>query len=138
MVEYITGSNGSGKTKVLIEAAEETAKNSKGNVIYLDSSDKLFLTLDADIRLINAENYFINGAISFCGFLVGLCAGDYDLTDVFVDSTLDIISKASNGKTNIDDLMEIVTEVSNATGVNFHFAVGDSMERELAYQSVSE
>ncbi len=67
-----------------------------------------------------------------CGFLVGLCASDYDLTDVFVDSTVDIIN---NDKTNMDDFFEVLTIISEQTGVNFHFAVCDKYVPELAYQS---
>lgn len=135
MVEYITGFQGSGKTRVLAEAAAATASSSKGNVVYVDCSDKLNFELPSKIRLINAKDYGVNSAVAFYGFLIGLCASDYDLTDVFVDSTLDIIS---NNKTNMDDFMEIITKVSYTTGVNFHFSICDSVERNLLYQSVSE
>ncbi|MFR5875394.1 MAG: hypothetical protein ACLUFN_02780 [Eubacterium sp.] len=135
MVEYITGIKGIGKTRLLAQAAAATALNSKGNVIYIDCSDKLNLALPSSIRLINTKDYNIESAVEFYGFLVGLCASDYDLTDVFVDSTLEIIS---NNETDINDFMEIVTKASNATGVNFHFSVCDEYEKELVYQSVSE
>ncbi len=134
MVEYITGNNGIGKTRILAEAAAATALSSKGNVIFVDCSDKLNLTLPSSIRLINTSDYGINSSITLCGFLSGLCASDYDLTDVFIDSTNEIIS---NNKTNIYDFMEVVTKISNATGVNFHFSVCDVCERELLYQSVN-
>lgn len=135
MVEYITGIKGIGKTRVLSETAAATAESSKGNVVYVDCTDKLYFELPSKIRLINAKDYDIDSAVALCGFLVGLCASDYDLTDVFVDSTLDIIS---NNKTNIDDFMDIVTKLSNKTGVHFHFAICDTVERELVYQSVGE
>lgn len=135
MVEYIIGIKGIGKTKLLVEAAVATSEASKGNVVYVDCSDKLKLELPSKIRLINTSDYDINSAVEFYGFLIGLCASDYDLTDIFVDSTLEIIS---NSETNINDFMEIVTKVSDATGVNFHFSVCDEYEKELMYQSVGE
>ncbi|MCD7796514.1 MAG: twitching motility protein PilT [Clostridiales bacterium] len=128
MVDYIMGINGIGKTRILAEAAVCTAMSSKGNVVYVDSSDKLALELPSSIRLINTQDYEILGASSLYGFLIGLCVSDYDLTDVFIDSTLDIIS---NSNTNINDLMEIVSKLSETTGVNFHFSVCDEYEREL-------
>ena len=133
MVEYITGVNGIGKTKILAQTAIATAQLSKGNVVYIDCSDKLNLKMPSDIRLVNAKDYNISSAFGLYGFLAGLCAGDFDLTDVFVDSTLEIIS---NSKTNIKDFMEIVTRISDRTGVNFYFSICDEYEKELIYQSV--
>lgn len=134
MVDYITGINGIGKTRILAEAAAATALCSKGNVIYIDCSDKLNLELPSKIRLINAKDYDISGAIALYGFLTGLCASDYDLTDIFIDSTLGIIS---DNKTDIRDFMEIVTKLSEATGVNFHFSIRDVLEQQLVYQDVN-
>lgn len=133
MVDYITGINGIGKTKLLAEAAITTAKISKGNVIYIDCTDKMNLKLPANIRLINAADYNIDGAVSFMGFLLGLCAGNYDLTDIFIDSTHKIIKK----DTDINDFMEIITRASENIGVNFHFSIGDTEEKNLVYQDVT-
>lgn len=133
MVEYITGVNGIGKTKILAQTAIATAQLSKGNVVYIDCSDKLNLKMPSNIRLVNAKDYNISSALGLYGFLAGLCAGDFDLTDVFVDSTLEIIS---NSKTNIKDFMEIVTRISDRTGVNFYFSICDEYEKELIHQSV--
>lgn len=133
MVDYITGINGIGKTKLLAEAAIATAKISKGNVIYIDCTDKMNLKLPANIRLINAADYNIDGAVSFMGFLLGLCAGNYDLTDIFIDSTHKIIKK----DTDINDFMEIITRASENIGVNFHFSIGDTEEKNLVYQDVT-
>lgn len=133
MVEYISGVNGTGKTRTLAQAAIITAQNSNGNVIFVDDTDKLKYELPSNIRLINTEDYMINSSVCLCGFLLGLCASDFDLTDVFVDSTTDIIEES---KTNVDDFMEIINRVSEATGVNFHFAVNDKHEDILMYQRV--
>ena len=46
--------------------------------------------LPSSIRLINADDYEIDSVLALSGFLMGLCASDYDLTDVFVDSALDL------------------------------------------------
>ena len=98
MVEYITGINGVGKTRIMCEACINTAAESKGNVIFIDASDKLSTRLPSNIRLINVSDFGIEGATALCGFLVGLCASDYDLTDIFFDSTIDIIN---NNNTNL-------------------------------------
>lgn len=133
MVDYITGINGIGKTRLMSEAAAATAESSKGNVIYIDCSNKLNLELPSNIRLINIKDYNIDGAIALYGFLLGLCASDYDLTDVFIDSTQEVISCEN---TNINDFMEIITKASASLNVNFHFSVCDITEKTVLYQDV--
>ena len=39
-------------------------------------------------RLVDADEYGIKGFDALYGFLSGMCAGNYDITDIFVDSTL--------------------------------------------------
>ena len=41
----------------------------------------------------NIDSYSIQGADAFGGFLCGICAGNYDVTDIFVDSTLRIVGQ---------------------------------------------
>lgn len=135
MVEYITGINGIGKTRIMAEAAVATAQTSGGNVIYVDCTDKLNIGLPRSIRLINADDYEIDSVSALSGFLMGLCASDYDLTDIFVDSALDLFIQ---NKDEINEFLKIITRASKSTGVNFHFSIADVEIPELAYQSVSD
>lgn len=41
-------------------------------------------------RLVVADEYGIKGFEAFYGFIAGMCAGNYDITDIFEDSTLKI------------------------------------------------
>ncbi len=131
MVDYIMGINGTGKTRVLAEAAAATLHISDGNIVFIDSTNRLGRILPPDIRLINISDYEINSALSFYGFLSGLCASNYDLTDIFIDSVTDIFSTKD---TNINDFFEFLTGLSNSTGVDFHFSVHDKYVPELIYQ----
>ncbi|MCM1115626.1 MAG: hypothetical protein NC397_09040 [Clostridium sp.] len=131
MVDYITGINGIGKSKILVETAIETVASSKGNVVFIDCGKKLERLLPSNIRFINVNDYMIESAMSFYGFLIGICAGDYDITDIFIDSTLKIIP---NQEENIEDFFKFLSGVSASTGVNFHFSVCDKYVPELMYQ----
>ncbi len=119
MVNLIVGSSGTGKTKQLVEKVVDTAKKSKGNVVCIDKGKKLSLLLPSNIRFIDVGDYNLNSSIVFYGFLIGLCAGDYDLTDVFIDSTMDILT----GNTEVNDFLDIVSKLSDRTNVNFHFSI---------------
>ncbi len=90
MVKLIIGRKGSGKTKKLIELANQAVEASNGNVVVIEKGLKLTYDLTHKARLIDAESYKITGYDMMFGFISGICAGNYDVTDIFVDSTFKI------------------------------------------------
>ncbi len=96
MVTLLVGKKGSGKTKKLIENANEAVKNSNGNVVVIEKGLKLTYDISHQARLIDTEAYSIQGVDALFGFISGICAGNYDVTDMFVDSTLKIIGDDMN------------------------------------------
>lgn len=93
MITLIIGNKGSGKTKKLIESANKAVDSSKGNVVVIEKGLKLTYDISHKARLIDVEAYNIQGMDALFGFISGICAGNYDVTDMFVDSTLKIIGK---------------------------------------------
>ena len=93
MVTLIVGKKGSGKTKKLIERANEAVKTSDGNVVVIEKGLKLTYDISHQARLVDSDSYNICGMEALAGFISGICAGNYDVTDIFVDSTLKIISQ---------------------------------------------
>ena len=90
MVKLIVGKKGTGKTKMLIEQVNAAAEASKGCVICIEKG----LTLDKDIthkvRLVNTDSYKVDDAAALYGFVAGVAASNYDITDIYLDSTLRI------------------------------------------------
>ncbi|HEX2985575.1 MAG TPA: hypothetical protein VHO71_02050 [Caproiciproducens sp.] len=96
MITLIVGKKGSGKTKKLIERANQAIEKSNGNVVVVEKGLKLTYDISHQARLIDTDAYGIQGADALCGFISGICAGNYDVTDIFVDSTLKIIGQDMN------------------------------------------
>lgn len=90
MVTLIIGKKGSGKTKKLIQMTNEAVAASSGNVVVIDKGSKLTYDVPHQARLIDIEQYGIDGYSALFGFISGICAGNYDVTDVFVDATFKI------------------------------------------------
>ncbi len=125
MINLLTGKKGSGKTKHLISLAHEAVKVSKGHVVCIERGDTLTYDVDHKARLVNTKDYGIEGFDAFYGFLCGMCACNYDITDILVDSTLKI------GGDNLDELtkfMEKVAPLAKQTGINFTFSVSANKE----------
>lgn len=93
MVKIITGNKGSGKTKVLIEAIHEAEKKSNGNVVAIQKGSSLNTDITYKVRLVNIEDYQIEGMDAFYGFIAGILSSDHDCTDIFVDATLKITGR---------------------------------------------
>ncbi len=90
MITLILGKKGSGKTKRLIDMCNEAMAQSKGSVVFIEKDNTLTYSLKHSVRLVAADEYAIRGFDSFYGLIAGMCAGNYDITDIFVDSTLKI------------------------------------------------
>ena len=114
MITFITGKKGSGKTKKLIERANAAVAASKGNVVVIEKGLKLTYDVDHAARLIDIEAYGIKGADALFGFISGICAANYDVTDIFVDSTLKITGKGVGEVETLAAKLKALSETANA------------------------
>jgi len=113
MINVIVGKKGTGKTKKLIERANESVSKSSGNVIVIEKGNTLTYDISHDARLIDIDEYGIQGADALGGFICGICAGNYDVTDVYVDSTLKIIGQDMASLTSFAEKMDALCSLSN-------------------------
>ena len=110
MVSLLIGNKGSGKTKKLITLANAATETSTGNVVVIEKGAKLTYDLTHKARLIDTEQTGITGYEMLYGFLSGICAGNYDVTDIFVDSTFKICGKDF---ASLEDLVKKLSALSD-------------------------
>lgn len=91
MVKLILGAKGAGKTKWLINGANDDIKSGNGNITFLDVEDEHIFSLDTNVRLINLSDYSVNSIEKFYGFLLGMLSMDFDLEKIYIDSIYKII-----------------------------------------------
>ena len=92
MIKIIFGKKGSGKTKRILDMANDSAKASKGNVLFVDDDRKYTLSLKPQVRFIDASEYDIRGEGSFYGFIAGILAGNYDISELYIDAFLKLVN----------------------------------------------
>lgn len=109
MVKVIIGKKGTGKTKTLIDMVNKEAKESAGNVVCIEYGDKLKLDISSKARLIDIKSYNISGIAALEGFILGLFAGNYDITSVYVDSILKIVGE------DLEELGKLLGELEKFT-----------------------
>ena len=110
MVKLIVGVKGTGKTKNLIDMANEALRISPGNVVCIEKGQKLKYDVKYQARLIDTNEYEINNADALYGLVCGLYAENYDITHVFIDSALKI---CGNDVESFSRFLKLADDVSD-------------------------
>ncbi len=86
MIHVIMGLKGSGKTKKLIDSIRDSVANAHGDVVCIEYGQKLTYDLPHKVRLVDSKEYGISNPDMLKGLLSGLHAGNYDITNVYIDN----------------------------------------------------
>ncbi|WP_077368117.1 hypothetical protein [Anaerosalibacter sp. Marseille-P3206] len=125
MVKFICGTKGSGKTKYLIDMANEEIKKGNGNIAFIDVDDNHIFSLDYDVRLINAMEFNIKSIESFYGFLCGIIGMDYDVEKIYVDGIYELIDLKPEDLVNLADSLE---KISSKFNTEFYIGIDYTKE----------
>ena len=120
MVKAIVGKKGSGKTKMLIDQINGTVKLAKGDIVCIEKGNVLTFNIDHGARLINISDYVVEGAAGIVGFICGILAENYDVSDIFIDSILKILG-TDQGK--LPEVFATLEQLSEKNSVNFTVTV---------------
>ena len=121
MIHVIMGLKGSGKTKKLIDAINAAVAEAHGDVVCIEYGKQLTYDVTYKVRLVNSKEYGIKNSDMLKGFLSGLHAGNFDITNVFIDNLYKTIGddKATGeefvawcAKFAADNSMEITITIS--------------------------
>ena len=86
MIQVIMGLKGSGKTKKLIDSINEAVASAQGDVVCIEYGKKLTYDVNYRVRLVDSKEYGICNLDMLKGFLSGLHAGNFDITNVYIDN----------------------------------------------------
>ena len=103
MVKLIMAAAGSGKTKDIINQVNESAANEPGSVVCIAKGNQLNFDISHQARLIDVMDYSVTDYASLLGFVAGIHAGNYDITELFIDGILRITDHDSLYKVACDD-----------------------------------
>lgn len=86
MIKLIVGKKGSGKTKYLIDTANDSIKKVKGHVVFIDYDNSHMFQIDYRVRFMSIKEYKIYDDVGFYGYLCGIIASNYDIETIYIDS----------------------------------------------------
>jgi KaiC/GvpD/RAD55 family RecA-like ATPase len=137
MVKLIVGKKGTGKTKRMINIANDSLEIKGGSIVFINKDNGTMYDLKHDIRMISMDEYEeLTNADEYIGFLYGIVSADHDVEMIFIDSILkqahikldnlpkflerlNIIAK----KYNIEFVVSISADSSELTGIDKKYQI---------------
>ncbi len=122
MIHVIMGLKGSGKTKKMIDSINETLASANGDVVCIEYGKHLTYDINYRVRLVDSKEYGINNLDMLKGFLSGLHAGNFDITNIYIDNLYKTIgSDRAAGETFIT----WCADFAQANNMNITITVSD-------------
>ena len=115
MIKVIYGAKGTGKTKILIDAANAAVSEAKGHMIFVSDSKRGMYDLEREIRFIDVSEYDIAGEAALCGFIKGVIAGNHDNEYVYIDGVVRIAGKPVSELATFFFMLDKVASQGNLT-----------------------
>ena len=122
MINVIMGLKGSGKTKRLIDSINQAVKDAHGDVVCIEYDKKLTFDINYRVRLVDSKEYGIDNLDKLKGLLSGLHAGNYDITNVYIDNLYKTIG---NSRADAEAFILWCDEFAKANDMNITITVSD-------------
>lgn len=129
MIKLITGAKGTGKTKIIIDMANDNIETAKGDIIFLSNTDRYSYSLRYQIRVVNT-NCLKRGdepvsEEALIGFIRGILAGNHDIESFYIDGAHRILDKT------VAEMEEFYTDlyaIAKETETTFILTVSENEE----------
>ena len=129
MVKLLIGHKGSGKTKRMIDIANEAVDNAKGSIVFINKNARLIYDLDYKIRVICMEDFpHVTNEDEYIGFLFGIMSSDNDIETIFLDG---IMSHRDFALDILPSFIEKIKVISKETGIDFVISVSAELEEMI-------
>ena len=122
MINVIMGLKGSGKTKKLIDSINGALDQASGDVVCIEYGKKLTYDVNYRVRLVDSKEYCISNSDMLKGFLSGLHAGNFDITNVYIDNLYKTIGA---DRANGEAFVAWCAEFAAANNMNITITISD-------------
>ena len=129
MIKLLVGHKGSGKTKHMIDLANESVKDAKGSIIFINKNQRLMYDLKYRIRVICMEDFeHVTNSDEYIGFLYGIISSDHDIETIFIDS---ILKHADFKMSDLPEFIDRLKDISKNYGMDFVVSVSAEKEEMI-------
>ncbi len=124
-MKIIYGPKGTGKTKAILESANNTLETAKGHVIFVTDTTRYTYDLSNQIRYLDVSGFEIIGEDGFRGFLKGLVAANGDNEYIFIDGIARIANKPLG---QLESIFNAMDKLEKDFGVKFVLTCSSAKE----------
>lgn len=124
-MKIIYGPKGTGKTKAIIDSANDALEMAKGHVVFITDTSKYSFNLKYQIRLLDVAQFEVQGEDSLRGFIKGVVASNGDNEYIYVDGIARIAGKPL---AELGSIFSAIEKLEADFGVKFVLTVSAAKE----------
>lgn len=126
MVKLLIGHKGSGKTKQMIDLANQSLEQRDGSIVFINKNNRLMLDLKYRIRVVSMEEYpHITNIDEYIGFVYGIISSDHDIQMIFIDS---ILKHADVKIEHLEEFLSRLSKISEMYGPDFVVSISADID----------
>ena len=115
MIKIIYGAKGTGKTKKLINAANDDVQNAKGLSVFITDNKRCMYDVNRNVRFIDVTDWAVAGEEALCGFIKGVAACNSDHEYLYLDGISRITGKGLNELAGIFYMLDKISAENEIT-----------------------
>lgn len=112
MVKILAGLKGEGKTRKLIDMANQAVKSADGHIVFIDDDKRHIHDVHRDIRFVETEKGLLANYREFVGFIFGILSQNNDITHIYVDALSNIICNICDTSPKEEELIKLYNRLS--------------------------
>lgn len=126
MVKLIVGRKGTGKTKMMVDAANQASREKDGSIVFIIKDDRLKHDLDREIRMIVMDEFeYVTNIDEYVGFIYGIISSNYDIQEIFIDS---ILKHADITVRDLPEFLKKLQNISEKYSIDFMVSLSADLE----------
>ena len=129
MVKLLVGHKGSGKTKQMIQLANDMVDTCHGSLVFINKNSRLTFDLKYQIRVICMDDFpHITNSDEYIGFIYGIISSDHDIDTMFIDG---ILKHADVSLGNLPVFIERLKKIAAMFELDFIVSLSAEMEEMI-------
>ncbi len=112
MIKIIYGAKGTGKTKQIIDMANDSVASQDGDIVFMTDSPRYSHKIKYQIRFSSTEEADIKTEQALIGFIKGMLSANYDIKIMFIDGPARMLN------IEIDQMADFYSEIEKITDKN--------------------
>ena len=126
MVKVFVGRKGSGKTKHMIEMANQAIEDAHGSIVFINRDSRLIYELSYRMRVICMQDFVhITNEDEYIGFLYGVISQDHDIETIFLDG---IMKHRDFSTSMLPSFLNKLKDISRDYGIDFVVSISAELE----------